>query len=322
MRLIVSLIVLSIGLGGCASSLPDQTPASPSTDIGLAVNLADTADRLVTIDESAGVGPQLIDESSSLAPSEKAAVNAVNFVDAGNLSVAYIGYLKATSSINYSLVSGTGMGALVAALYCAGKAPDHIEWFFYKLSGTYQEKRLQYLSNAWFKVMTELIEKEFGQQRLESFPKTCIIPIYHTGRRQVEYHRRGAVVPLLIANLEFLNQKSAWRSPVIHPSLIDREFKKLGADHLTMVRVPLDNLQFKKWDSYILGTYGRADAMSKMQSSSYDQQIELPIKNILFDDFSQLPSVIQQGMRQTNMWLETHEQTQEASELEGVDDEE
>ncbi len=303
---ILMSFVLSCAHRESSTIIADQSAES----LSVGVTVDEEISEKITIDEQSGIGPQF-EESSYQQQQGKETIHAINFADSGNLVVAYIGFLKASKKNNYSIVTGSGMGAIIAALYCAGKAPDHMEWFFYKLSGELKDKNISYLSDEWVALIKQSLVKEFGQATLQTYSKTCILPIFNSNKRSTEYRRKGQVVPILMANIDLLQRKNPWRSPVIYPDQLDSEIKNLGADQLTMVRVPLDTINYRQWDGYIIGIYGKIDAIQKMQSKNYDLVLELPLAQVNLDDLYHLPQTIQQGFSNTTSWMEEQVQKDE-----------
>lgn len=293
------------------TSFDDQS----SESLSVAVDVDQDKYEHISIDEQAGIGPQFDSSLSPLPLREKEPIEGVYFADSGHLVASYIGFLKASNKVNYSIISGSGMGAIIAALYCSGKAPDQMEWFFYKLSGEISERKIQYLSHDWVKLMKQRLIQEFGKETLQSYSKTCVFPLYNGEKKITELQRKGPVVPILLANIDLLQRKENWRSPVIYQDQIDREMKDVGADRITMVRVALDNIRFRAIDSYILGIYGRVDAIQKMQSAKYNLVVELPLVNNYLDDLSHLSQLIQRGFSFTTSWRAEHIESAERGKI-------
>lgn len=298
--------MILFGLLSCAApdySMPSTTNATPDLSISVDIGKKEVTSPIINSD--AGIGPQFSDLSTN--PQNKVEkVRALFFAEGGMHALSYLGVIKAMENEgqSYAIVSGAGMGAILAAFYCAGIPSDQVEWFFYKLGGELRAEQANFLSKSWLSLVEKSLQKQFGQQTLQSFKHTCTFPIYSPESNSVEYYGRGKIVPILMANLRYSSQSGEGRSPVIYPFDPVKELQRLGAEETLMVYSDLTQLQFLKWDGFLLGIFGKVTSLNMELKSAFDFNVEMHTGNIPIDRGDQFPELIQIGVTDMTSWLQ------------------
>jgi hypothetical protein len=156
MKVISAFLLLSIFLSSCSSirplsrevNRPDHVELgmkSPSKEMIKEKN--DSQSPKIKVEETVRVGAQggeLYNNDNGQQAVEKIEKHiriGINFGPGLNRVINYVSVLKALERHNLTpvVVTGTGMGAIVAAMYAEGMTPEMIEWNFYKY---FKEKKL------------------------------------------------------------------------------------------------------------------------------------------------------------------------------------
>ncbi len=118
-------------------------------------------------------------------------------------SVGYIGLIRRMEEKNFkaNIISGLGFGAVLAAMYSFGKTPDNMEWFFYSLHQ--KTKGLSEFSKEWKIELRKLLEKSFGDAKIQNAKKVLLLPLWNQKKMSPKMMTIGKVVEVLMTNFEF-----------------------------------------------------------------------------------------------------------------------
>lgn len=307
---LICLFVIFTQLISCARiDLPAEEQPIKDDGLGISVEIDKKEIAPSIIQNQAGVGPQF-SQVVAQGATEREMVRGVYFADGGALSVAYVGFIKAIeqTQTEYPIVTGSGFGALIAAFYCDGRPSDQIEWFFYKLSGELRAANSRFLSAPWLKIVEKSLEEQFKEKTIQSLKRSCFLPVYNSQTNAVEYRNKGKLVPLIVANLTFSTKDNSLRSPVIHPTAISREITRFGADDITMLQIDLTAPSYERWDDYILGIYGKVNALNLLEQKNYHHFLNVQVDKMAIDSVNKFPQLIQSGMISTLKWIEQESQ--------------
>ncbi|MCK5882532.1 MAG: patatin-like phospholipase family protein [Bacteriovoracaceae bacterium] len=286
---------LSILIQGC--STVNTTKRSSVRDFGVAVDVGQKATSSLDISRTSSAGPVITENNDVINVEQKQQdVVALILGPGGNRTAGHVGFIKALEEhkLKVHIVTGTGLGAVVAALYASGKRSDRIEWFFYKLFN--KTKNFTPYSQNWLEVTQIMLREEFGSKRIEELPTATIIPLYDLKERRIHYFSRGPVVELLSENLKLSNNRESRFISSLQWEIHSIKFlKSYGADKLLGVSVLGREVLFQKWDDYLLGVFGKAIAMSRTSAELLDWSIELPTDTLPIDSVKEIPLFIQKS---------------------------
>jgi len=149
-----------------------------------------------------------------------------------NRTLGYAYLLKSLlrNNINIRIISGTGMGAVVASHFASGKSPEKIEWLFYKFLNGVKGKRA--FSPIWKSELEKKLLKDFKNLGIQELGITLVIPIFIKKAFRVENLKRGSLNSSLKAQFRFYHPKM--KGPISTPlqwSVYNGKYlKELGAD--------------------------------------------------------------------------------------------
>jgi hypothetical protein len=201
------------------------------------------------------------------------------------------------NQIPIHIISGTGMGAIVAALYSSGMKPSKIEWFFYKLFKEIANHK-PYTRN-WLNQMRPIINSAFQSQLIQNSKKTLVIPLFDNSKKEVVYLSRGKMVETLMANLMLASDKGRGRySTALQKEIFNSiKIRKIGADMVVGIDVLNKDITFNSTSDYLVGIFGRITGMISREQSTLDIYFSPPMKGLPLDSVEELANYVQIGMR-------------------------
>ncbi len=104
------------------------------------------------------------------------------------------------SKIDFSIYSGTGWGALVAAYLAQNKSLNFIHWKLY--SAIEKLRQNEYISNQWIKNYIEFASKEFDKIKFEQLNKTLIVPIHDIAKKENIMIKNGDITNILTSSMQ------------------------------------------------------------------------------------------------------------------------
>lgn len=226
-----------------------------------------------------------------------------------NRTIAHVGILKKLeeSKIKVHILSGAGMGLVVAAMYAGGMSPSKIEWSlfnFFQNCGN-----LAPYSPQWAKKIDELLIRKIGHRRIDSFPKSLVIPLYDVEQKQLRFFVRGDVHQLIRAALQLYvgsnPQGGRWIS-AINRVIFDRKMMaNYKIDLLIGVDVLGSEIVFGHDSGFLLGNFKKIAGLVNQQKMKVDLFWQLPSSSYPLDDNSD----IAQFLIQSNDYLKENIQT-------------
>lgn len=193
--------------------------------------------------------------------------------------VSLLRYLE-RQSLTPQLLTGTGFGAIVAAMYAHGMTPDMIEWNFYRY---FREKgNHRPYEEEWYEdISTLLLDKLKGKQ-IQNASKKLFLTLYSAKTKKTYYFDKGDTKDLLLKNLQLANNKkashqgtytAAFQNEVFNPKLMSR----LGADFTIGADVLGTKFEFEDSSEFLVGIYGRAAGIISRERKGFDYFISLPL---------------------------------------------
>ena len=162
--------------------------------------------------------------------------------------------------ISFNVVTGNGMGAIVAAYLAQGTTPEIIEWKFHKFFKN--SAGLKPFSADWVEQVNSDLLKDFKGKKIQGMSLTLIIPIYNSEDDKIEYLRRGDLHSRLLENLIFIKSKREKYSSTIDKGLIStNELRSLGIQKLVGINVLAGKVKFEKNEDFLFGVYGKVSGL-------------------------------------------------------------
>lgn len=191
--------------------------------------------------------------------------------------------------ISFNVVTGSGMGAIVASYLATGTTPEIIEWKFHKFFQKSNE--LRPFSEKWIKEVESNLLKDFKGKKIQSTKLTLLIPLYNNEERKIEYVKRGDLYDTLLSNLSLSKSRKGIFSTSIEKGRISTaEMRKMGVEKVVSIDAIKGKIGFERKEDYLFGVYGR---LSKgMPSTEIDFELDLPVDNLSLDDSKGLPEFL------------------------------
>ena len=209
------------------------------------------------------------------------------------------------------MVTGTGLGAVVASLYASGVTPDKIEWIFYKFSK--RVKGVKPYSKEWVSQGVKILLKSLKNKKIQNTKIRLILPFYDVAGKRVKYITRGMIATILEREhlqLNKINQSNSF-APFQKEVFKVERLKSLGADITVGIDVLGNNVDFETTDHYLTGVFGRITGIISKEKELLDFFIGMDPKAMPLDSTSQLPGYLQKCMvksreevKKLKQWLE------------------
>ena len=270
----------------CSSSSVKEGPlvAVPSD-----VKVAEPAPVVVTDQEPVTIVNLTIEKEKQKKPTI-----ALIFGPGLNRTVGYSAFLKELKKQNISaqIVSGTGMGAIIAAHYASGKTPQKIEWLFFKFFNETRGKRP--FSRSWRRSLENVFLKEFKNTQIQDLKMNLVIPVYQTNPPMIKNFSQGNLFDLLKAQFIFSsNGGGALISPLGIQTFNGFWMRKLGAKIVVGVDVLGKKIIFEEDDKFLKDLYGKIAKQIKNESKDLDLFYTLPFSDMALDSEKKLPESLQ-----------------------------
>ncbi|MBT3234812.1 MAG: hypothetical protein HN353_02570 [Bdellovibrionales bacterium] len=194
--------------------------------------------------------------------------------------------------VDIHIVSGSGIGALLATLYAAGKTPDQIEWFFYRLLGELEGSSP--FTAQWIKIVRRHLLREFAGKTIQSLGKAVVIPLYDRKSQEVVYFQRGQIVTLLLRNFKLYGVESGVRySTAFQWRVFNSDiYNKMGSELIVGVNAVGEEIKFLGKNEFLFGVMGNLSGKIKREGTVLDLYIALPVDSSFLDSGRRLPEII------------------------------
>jgi hypothetical protein len=213
-------------------------------------------------------------------------------------SINYVSVLKQLErkGLAPDIVTGTGMGAIVAAMYATGMTPEVIEWNFFKY---FKEKRNNKpYDKDWVSEIDDAFLWKFKNTNVQDTKKRFFITLYDHNTQKTYYFDKGNIRNLLLLNLKlatYVNESTgsqkysaAFEKEVFNARLL----RQLGAD-LTIAADALGtSIEFENSNEFLFGVFTKIATRIQKEKKDFDLTLSLPIHHGL-DSTKDSPLYIQ-----------------------------
>ncbi len=211
-----------------------------------------------------------------------------------NRTAGYSAFLKALKKQNISaqMVSGSGMGAILAAYYAAGETPQKIEWLFFKFFNETRGKKPY--SSSWLKSVEDVFLKKFENTQIEDLKISLVIPVLQKNPPMIKNFNKGNVFQLLKAQFIFSNKgKGLFISPLEKQVFNGVWMRNMGAEIVIGVDVLGKTLLLEEDNRDLRDQYNRISKIIKKDKKYLDLFFTLPFSNMPLDGEKKLPEALQ-----------------------------
>lgn len=224
-------------------------------------------------------------------------------------AINYVSFLKILERQNLSpdIITGTGFGAIVAAMYASGMTPEVIEWNFYKFFR--EKKKNKPYDQEWIQEIDSAFLSKFKNINLQDTKKKFFLTLYDHKTKKTYYFDKGNIRDLLLLNLRLSNNITESKSGQKYTTAFEKEvfnarlLKQLGAEFTIAVDVLGTKFDFDHTNDFLIGVYGRTVGRIQKERKDFDYTVTLPLNSMNLDSTQDLPMFMQKSyefmLRQT-----------------------
>lgn len=208
-------------------------------------------------------------------------------------------------SLTPQLITGTGFGAIVAAMYAHGMTPEMIEWNFYRY---FREKgNHRPYEEEWYEDVDRLLLDKLKNKMLQDSSKKFYLTLYNAKTKKTYYFDKGNTRDLLLKNLQLTHNfrssdKSTYTAAFENEVFNARLMSRLGADFSLGADVLGNKFAFEDSSEFLVGIYGKAAGRIAREKKSFDYFFSLPVTQNGLDSTSNVAS----SMMKTQEYLKAH----------------
>lgn len=304
MKKIVTLILLTLVVSSCSSIRPinsntqknsSNEPLNPDrVDLSIDSTSTEKPVELGPLEETVRVGDRGGDVYSGTEQADghaeyKKLRIGLSFGPGIYRTINYVSLLKILTRQNLApdIVTGTGFGAIVAAMYASGMTPEVIEWNFYKY---FKEKGNNKLYDSdWISEIDEAFLTKFKSLKIEDTKKKFFITLYDHKTMKTYYFDKGNIRDLLLLNLKLSNNyeeskkvqkySAAFENEVFNAKLL----RRLGAEFTIAVDALGTKFDFEKTNEFLIGVYGKVAGRIQKERKDFDYSVTLPLGGMSLD---------------------------------------
>jgi hypothetical protein len=216
-------------------------------------------------------------------------------------TINYVSLLKILERQNVvpEIITGTGFGAIVAAMYAVGMTPEVIEWNFYKY---FQEKKKNKIfDHDWINEIDKVFLTKFKTINIQETKKKFFLTLYDHKTKKTYYFDKGNIRDLLLLNLRFSNNFTESKGGQKYSTAFEKEvfnsrlLKQLGAEFTIAVDVLGSKFDFDSANEFLLGIYGRTAGRIQKERKDFDYSISLPLEKMNLDSSKDSPLFLQKS---------------------------
>ena len=189
--------------------------------------------------------------------------------------------------IKPNIVTGSGMGAVIATLVSFDLSADLIEWRLFNFLSSTADVKL--FSKEWLESLDNILLDDLKDRRIEHARLTLLLPVYDRTTKQTVLLSRGSVREIIRAqfNLNPNSKSSKYSASYTLEAFNAEKLKAAGADFVLGIDALGDNIRFLKTDSFLLGIYGRAVSAINREKHELKYYFRLPVDSVPIDANSQ-----------------------------------
>lgn len=242
------------------------------------------------------VGPGVVDSNLNSSPSRK--VIGLFLGPGINRTIGHAVAVRAIfeKGIKFNMISGTGLGAVVAAYLAMGHTPEVIEWKFHKFFLKIKNKRP--FSAEWLDQVNKSLLGDFENLQIQSTKLTLIIPVYNYSEGKIEYARRGSLREKLLQNLQLEKSKGKYISVLTKSPISFQNLRGFGMQIIIAIDALSEKVNFIKKEDFLIGIFGKL--ASAKPTTEPDITYKLPSSNFSLDSIDELPEYL----RETYLFME------------------
>ena len=219
------------------------------------------------------IGPFPLLDTQKVKDSQKAkkAIVGLVFGPGAHRVLAQIIFLKhlQQKKVVVHLVSGYGLGALVATMFASGMTPQKMEWLFFKFFN--EARNTKPFTTAWIKILDKIIISQIRSSSLQELKKATYLP---AKKKVNSLYGSGNLRTILLNHLFQFSPQNRPQWQIQKTNFFGHKFlKKLGVNLLIGLDALGDDVEFKKPDSHLLGIFTKISGKIQLEKKRSDRII-------------------------------------------------
>lgn len=214
-------------------------------------------------------------------------------------TINYVSFLKILERQNLSpdIITGTGFGAIIAAMYAVGMTPEVIEWNFYKYFK--EKKKNKPYDQDWLNEIDTALLAKFKTLNIQDAKKKFFLTLYDHNTKKTYYFDKGNIRDLLILNLRLSNNFTESKSGQKYSTAFEKEvfnarlLRQLGAEFTIAADVLGTKFDFDSTNEFLIGVYGRTAGRIQKERKDFDYSVTLPLNTMNLDSTKNSPLFMQ-----------------------------
>lgn len=216
-------------------------------------------------------------------------------------TINYVSVLKILERQNIApdIITGTGLGAIIASMYAVGMTPEVIEWNFYKY---FKEKRKNKpYDQDWVNEVDAAFLMKFKNINIQDTKKKLFLTLYDHNTKKTYYFDKGNIRDILLLNLKLSNNFSISKTGQKYSAAFEKEvfnsrlLRQLGAEFTIAVDALGSKFDFDNPNEFLIGVYGRTAGRIQKERRDFDYSVTLPLYSMNLDSTKSGPLFMQKS---------------------------
>lgn len=204
-------------------------------------------------------------------------------------AINFVSVLKSLERQNLTpqVITGTGFGAIVAAMYANGMTPEIIEWHFYRYFKEKNNHRLY--SEKWVEDIDQFLLEKLKNKKIEDSSKKFYMTLFDAKTKKTYYFDKGNIRNLLLLNFRLTNDVNSKNKGTQYTAAFENEvfnanlMKRLGVDFAVGADVLGTKFDFEDSNEFLIGVYGRVAGKISREKKFFDYFYSLPLSKLSLD---------------------------------------
>ncbi|MCK5073873.1 MAG: hypothetical protein KAQ98_10635 [Bacteriovoracaceae bacterium] len=212
-----------------------------------------------------------------------------------NRTIAHISLIKSfqRNKVPIHVISGVGMGAVIASFYASGYTTTRIEWIFHNFFN--ETRKTKPYSKNWRNMTEKYFIMEFKGRRIENLSKTLVLPVLDEKTGRIIFTNRGSLSEALIFNLAFFDPGEG--DDIVKRRLNMKIFEKscfmrFGVDILVGANVIDSGIFFKHMNKDLNIIFSKMAENIRRQKDLPDFYLGLPTDMMALDSIDKVPECL------------------------------
>lgn len=212
-------------------------------------------------------------------------------------SFLHINVLKSLDryGIKPNVLTGSGMGAVIASLYAFSLTPDLIEWRVFNFISEVKDENI--LSEAWLEKVDQVLLKDYLEVNIEDADKVLRLAVLNTKTNQVEMKVRGSLRELIRAQFKASSAGNpTYIAPHLRSIFHQTYLREGGVDFIIAIDALGPSFKLKKRDDYWSGIWGRTVGLSKKEREGIEAALTLPSRGLALDNAQAVSKYLEKSL--------------------------